>query len=227
MITISTCRRLTIALLLTCAAAFAQIQQAGKLQVPGQAGEAPLVRVDGRPFVDLEALTQMTGGSFHCDAETCVLSPSRLGDAASVDSNTDRSGFSRPFMAAAIEALASMRDWDNAVVLSIRYSFPLGASANSYRANAEERVRLAAVAVFTADDVRGLELLENQFNNVRAWSHQLIEAQKSLDTADLSMSGGAFQEDATFQGLVQCSRRLAEMLVSGSLQDAPECRGPA
>jgi len=217
-------RHLTCVILLSCAAAIAQTPHAERLEVKDHAGNVPMARVNGRRFVDLEELTKTAGGSLICDGNTCVLTLAKLAGGATADGKTAENGFSRPFMAAAIEALASMREWGSTVAFSVRNSYQLGASVNAYRENAEARVRLAAVRVSTDDDRRGMDLLQKELNSVQAWSEQLIAAQKSLNTGNLALSQEGFENDESYQGLVRCGHYLANMLGSGTFQAGNECQ---
>jgi len=216
--------RLMFVMLLSCAAAFAQTSNAERLQVKDHAGNVPVARVNGRRFVDLEALARTTNSSLICEGNSCVLTLARPASAPAPEAKPAENGFSRPFMAAAIEALASMREWGSTVAFSVRNSYQLGASVNAYRENAEAKVRLAGVKVANADDRRGMELLAKELDSVRAWSEQLIAQQKSLNTANLAMSQEGFESDETYQGLVRCGHYLADMLGAGAFQAGPECR---
>lgn len=220
---------LMLGLLLTCnATMLAQgPQETGKLQVRGYPGEAAVVRVNGRPFVDLQALAQITGSSvaFEGGRVVLVLPSAPSGEStASTNAQPVSSGFSRPFMGAGIEALASMREWGSTLVVAIRNGFPLGNAINPYRARAGEKVQLAAATASTADDRRGMELLRQEFNNVQAWSNKLVNARNTMSAANYTMSENALQEDPMFQGIVQCGQYLGQMFGSGSFQDAEACR---
>ncbi len=200
-------------------------QETGSLLVRGYPGEAAIVRVNGRAFVDLQALTQITGSSITFEGGRAVLSlPSVESHEPSESGQSFDSGFSRSFMAAGIEALASMREWGSTLVVTIRNGFPLGNAINPYRARAAEKVHLAAAAVSTDADRSGLELLRRELNNVQAWSDKLVKARNSMSAANLTMSENAMQEDPLFQSALQCGQYLAQMLASGSFQDAAACR---
>ncbi len=197
----------------------------GRLQVNGYSGEAAIVQVNGRSYVDLQALAQITGSSVAFQAGRVVLTlpgTPALGD----DSNSQaaNTGFSRSFMAAGIEALASMREWGSTLVVAIRNGFPLGNTINPYRARAAEKVQLAASATSTDDDRSGLELLRQEFSNVQAWSNKLVNARNSMSAANLTMSETALQEDPMFQNILRCGQHLGQMFGSGSFQDAGACR---
>jgi hypothetical protein len=219
-------RWLILGLLLTAnATIFAQApRETGKLQIKGYPGEAAIVRVNGRPFVDLEALVRITGGAVAFESGRAVLTlPPAETSGASPAGQPVNTGFSRPFMGAGIEAIASMREWGSTLVVAIRNGFPLGNAINPYRGRAADKVRLAAAAASTDDDRNGLELLRKELNDVQAWSDKLVNARNSMSAANFTMSETAMQEDPMFQGIVQCGQYLAQMLASGSFQEAGAC----
>ncbi len=222
-----TCQWLIAGLFLTISTAMlAQVvQDGGKLVVRGYEGEASIVRVDGRAFVDLQALAQITGSSMSFERGRFVLTlPSAETPAPSPTVEPVSSGFSRPFMVAGIEALASMREWGSTLVITIRNGFPVGNAINPYRARAAEKVQMAAAAATTEDDRSGLELLRQELTNVQAWSNKLVEARNSMSAANLAMSENALQQDPMFQSIVSCGQHLGQMFGSGSFQPAEECR---
>jgi len=93
---------LIVALPLLVGAAFAQKpQETGTLQVRGYPGEATVIRVNGRPFVDLEALMRITGSSVAFENGYTVLTLAPGENPASCTGSKTVSGFSHPFMAAA------------------------------------------------------------------------------------------------------------------------------
>ncbi len=153
-----------------------------------------------------------------------LILPSAETQGISGGGESSSTGFSRPFMAAGIEALASMREWGSTLAVTIRNGFPLGNAIRPYRARAAEKVQLASAAASTDDDRSGLELLRKELSNVQAWSDKLVTARNSMNAANLAMSENAMQEDPMFQSALQCGQYLAQMLASGSFQDAAACR---
>lgn len=222
-----TCKWLILGLLLTAdATILAQApQETGRLLVKGHPGEAAIVRINGRAFVDLQALAQITGSSVAFERGQVVLTlPSAETPGASASSQPVNTGFSRSFVGAGIEAIASMREWGSTLVVAIQNGFPLGNTINPYRARAADKVQLAAAAASTDDDRSGLELLRKEFSNVQAWSNKLVNARNSMNAANLTLSENALQEDPMFQSIVQCGQYLGQMFASGSFQDADVCR---
>ncbi len=195
------------------------------LLVRGYSGEVAIVRVNGRAFVDLQALVQVTGSSLALERGQAVLTlPSADTPAPSAAGQPVSAGFSRPFVGAAIEALASMREWGSTLAVTIRNGFPLGNAINPYPARAAEKVYLAAAAASTDDDRSGLDLLRSELAKVQAWSDKLVKARTSMSAANFAMSENVMQEDPMFQGALQCGQYLAQMLGGGSFQGPGACR---
>ncbi len=207
-------------LLATCSSA-QSAPQTHALVVRGYEGQAPVVTVEGRPFVDVQALAQITSGSmgFH-DGRIELTLPTASGGATDAASGQ---GFSRSFTTAAIETIASMREWGSTLVVAIQNSFPIGNSMNAYRGRALDRLRIASASASTEADRRGLELLQNEFDNVQAWSSKLVSAQKTMSAGNLSTSEDALKNDELFQKIVQCGQFLGPMLAGGTFQDDSSC----
>ena len=210
------------ALVLLGTSLFAQSgQQTNSLVVRGYEGQAPVVTVEGRHFVDVEALAQITSGSvgFHNGRLELTL-PAATGNAADPPSGQ---GFSRPFMTGAIETIASLREWGSTLVVAIQNGYPVGNAMNAYRGRAMDRLRIASASVSTDADRRGLELLQNEFNNVQAWSYKLVNAQRTMSAGDVSTSEEVLRNDEMYQKIVQCGQFLGPMLARGEFQDDPSC----
>ena len=117
-----------------------------------------------------------------------------------------------------------MREWASPLAYAIQNGYPITEQwVAGYRESAANGVRMATVAASTSDDRNALQLLSNEFESVREWSNKLVEARKSLNTANYSMSESALRDDPLSQKIVTCGHFLASMLGSGSYQDNPSC----
>ena len=218
-----------LGILLSSGIAFAQGQhQDFRLVIDGQTGHAGVVQIDGRPYVDLEALARLTNGSLTLKASRYVLTlPVSAANAPSTVSPPSQqvdSGLSRDLMKAGIEEIAVMREWASTLAYAIQNGSPVTQSwIASHRANAVQGLRLASVAATSEADRSAHELLTNEFAAVDEWSTRLLEARKSMSAANYALSGGALQDDPLSQKIVSCGRFLASMLASGSFQDDPSC----
>jgi len=217
------------AMLMLAVMALAQTQvQRETLSVQGYQGHATVMRSHGHVFVDVQDLARITKGSlsFEKDQIILTLAPSDATEPAR-DSAT-KSGFSPAFMRAAIEAMASIREWGGMLQVIVQNGYPVGKAMagntiRAYQARAADSVALAAAAVSTDDDHRGLELLRNEFNNVRAWAESFVEARNSLSAADLSTSENPLQDDQDAQKIIRCGQFLAQMFATGTFQDEAAC----
>jgi hypothetical protein len=203
-------------------------QKTETLVIDGQTGQAAVIQVEGRSYVDVEALAHMANWSVSFKPNQIVLNlqPNAAGTPPATASPTpaDDSNLSRDFMRAGIEAIAQMREWASPLAYAIQNGYPVTENwVAGYRDQAAHALSLASVAATTDADRRALQLLTNEFESVRQWSNQLVEARKSMNTAKYTMSASALRDDPLSQKIITCGRFLAPMLASGSIQDDPSC----
>jgi hypothetical protein len=208
--------------------AMAQSQRAREaLSVQGYQGQASVIRYQGRVFVDAQDLAQITNGSLSFEKNRIILTlPSPDGSSSSGDAHT--SGFSRSFIKAAIEAMASIREWGGTLQAVVQNGYPVGNTTAgntimAFQGRAADSVALASTAASTDSDYRGFELLKNEFNNVQDWADGYVKARSSLSAADLSMSESQLNNDYDAQKIIHCGQFLAQMFASGSYQDDAVC----
>lgn len=138
------------------------------------------------------------------------------------------SGFSHPFMRAAIEAMASIREWGGMLQVIVENGYPVGKATagntiRAYQGRAADSVALASAAASTDDDHRGLELLRNEFNHVQDWAESYVDARNSLRAADQSTSENPLKDDQEAQKIIHCGQFLAQMFGGGAFQDDAAC----
>ena len=216
------------AVLLMVAMAMAQSQREREaLSVQGYEGQASVIRYQGRVFVDAQALAQITNGSLSFEKNRIILTlPGPDGSSSSGDART--SGFSRPFTKAAIEAMASIREWGGTLQAVVQNGYPVGNTTAgntimAFQGRAADSVALASAAASTDSDYRGVELLKNEFNNVQTWADGYVKARASLSAAELSMSESQLNNDSEAQKIIHCGQFLAQMFASGNFQDDAAC----
>ena len=217
-----------VAVLLMVAMAMAQSQREREaLSVQGYQGQANVIRYQGHVFVDAQELAQITNGSLSFEKNRIILTlPGPDGSSSSGDAHT--SGFSHPFIKAAIEAMASIREWGGILMVTVQDGYPVGNTMAgntivAFQDRAADNVALASAAASTVADSRGLELLQNEFNNVQVWSDKFVEARKSMSAANLTVSEGALNNDEDAQKILRCGQFLAQMFASGTFQDDAVC----
>jgi hypothetical protein len=189
------------------------------LVVNGQAGKTSVVQMNGRSFVDVEALAQIANGTvaFKDNQITLTVPASAAYGTAGQQSPP---GFSKEFLSAAIESIAAVREWRTGIATAIQNSISVTDSwVSAFQRQASDSLRQASVAAVTATDRAALQLLTNEYNNMRTWSDQLIAARKTLQY----MSPDDMNSDPLFQQVLTCSHTLAAMVGSGQFQDDPSC----
>jgi len=216
------------AVLLMVAVAMAQSRRETEaLSVQGYQGQASVIRYQGHVFVDAQELAQITNGSLSFEKNKIILTlPAPDGSSSSDDAHT--SDFSRPFIKSAVEAMASIREWGGMLMVTVQDGYPVGNTMAgntivAFQDRAADNVALASAAASTASDSRGLELLQNEFNNVQAWSDKFVEARRSMSAANLTVSEGALKNDEGAQKILRCGQFLAQMFASGTFQDDAVC----
>ena len=217
------------AILMSAVTAWAQTQgQRETFSVQGYEGQATVIRNRGRLFVDVKDLARITKGSLSFEEDRIILTvaPSDISE-PSRDSAT-KLGFSLAFMRAAIEAMASIREWGGMMQVIVQNGYPVGKAMagntiRAYQGRAADTVALASAAASTDDDHRGLELLRNEFNNVQAWAERFVDARNALSAADLSTSENPLKDDQDAQKIIGCGQFLAQMFPGGTFQDDAAC----
>ncbi|PYT40488.1 MAG: hypothetical protein DMG45_16835 [Acidobacteria bacterium] len=208
-----------LAMLFVSGITLAQKQQS--VVINGKAGQASVLQIDGRAYVDLETLARIANGSLSFKANRIVLT---LPTPTLPTDPGDDSGLSKDFMKAGIEEIASLREWASPLANAIQNGYPVTEYwVANYREPAVHGLRLASVAATTDADRSALQLLTNEFEAVRQWSNNLVEAHKSMGAAQYAISTSALRDDPLSQKIVTCGRFLAQMLASGSFQDDSTC----
>jgi hypothetical protein len=211
------------------AIAAAQSQSAStSLSVEGYPGEATVVRVQGRMFVDVQDLARITDGSLSFEKNSIILTLHHPDAVKYAGENNLKSGFSRDFRRAAIEAMASIREWGGTLMVIVQTGYPVeraiaGNTIEAHQSRAGEAVAMAATVASTDDDNRGLELLKNEFNHVQDWSDRFIKARSSLNAANLTMSESPLTRDDEAQKTIRCGQFLAQLFAGNTFQDDSSC----
>lgn len=217
-------------LLITGTMMMAQTQrQTLTLSVQGYAGDVPLVQLQGRSLVEVQDLARITNGSLSFDRNRIILTPLDCNAAKKAGDDSAKPGFSRSFMRAAIEAMASIREWGGMLMITVQNGYPVGNTmagntVMAYEGRAADNIALASSAASTDSDNRGLELLRNEFNNVQQWADSYVKARSSMSAANLSTSERPLKDDPDVQKLLHCGQFLAQMFAGSTFQDDAACR---
>ena len=199
-----------------------------KLSVQGYQGQTTVIRDRGHVFVDVEELARITKGSLSFEADRIIFRLPLSDASESTRDTAEKSGFSPAFMRAAIEAMASIREWGGMLQVIVENGYPVeramaGNTIRAYQGRAADRLALASAAASTDDDHRGLELLRNEFNSLQAWAGRFVEARNSLNAANLSTSENPLKDDEDAQKIIRCGQFLPQMFAGGTFEDDASC----
>jgi hypothetical protein len=199
--------------------------QTRTLVINGHSGQVTIYHVQGKSFIDLETLVRTANGTVSFKGDEIILTLPAAGATSAQASPPQSEGMTKGFMSAAVQNLASIKDWQTTMAYAIQRGVPGdGSRLVILHDRAAEGLRLAKVQAHTASDENALQLLTNHFNQVDSWKRRLVDARKSMSTANYSASADALQNDPEYQKIVSCYQFLATMLPSGEYQDNPACR---
>ena len=213
------------AVVLFSGVALAQSEQLKRtLVVNGQSGDATIVQVNGRSYIDLETLARIANGSLTFQGTQIVLTiPSSSAEATAAtaaDRQAADSGLSTDFMRTAIQDLATIKEWYSTLAYAIQRGVPGdGSRLFIYRDKAAQGLKLARASAVNNADKSAVQLLTAHFNDVQKWTDMLVESRKTLGTANYSLSASALNDDALYQRINRCSQFLGTMLPGGKFED--------
>jgi hypothetical protein len=216
------CRLALVVLLAASMAGVAQTPAAGgTLAVAGHAGQVPVVKINGKTYVDVESLARLTGGSlsFQTNQTTLTLPSPPAPPPAPVPAAPKR-GFSVEFLKAGIEEMSVIREWRIAIVDAVQTNSPISDDwVSGYRRTADNKLQLATAAVSTESDRQALAMLQNEYNNMKQMSDEFLGMRKNMNY----ISPDSFDNNPLDQKILACSRALGAMAASGEVQDDISC----
>jgi hypothetical protein len=194
-------------------------QSSSSLTIPGQSGSARVVQVNGRNYVEVEGLARISNSSLSFNGSQIIL----VLPGTSANIPTSSTGFSKEFLAAAIEALAQIREWHAGVRNAIERGTPVTSDwLTPYRTQAQQAVRLTAVAVNTSADKSAMPALSSEFETMAKLSDkyvQIFESRTNIRT-------DALANDTLEQKVRNCGRALASIASSNQFVDDGSCFVP-
>ena len=224
-----------------------------KILVVNGKNAGPVIRqIDGRSYVDIETLAQVTNGAVTIErhrivvtipasgsGSTAIAAPVSAAPANSApdDAGADDAGaapasaapaqppqgLTRDFASAAIAALAEMREMRGAVRAMITYGLAVSDTwAQDDQGRVMTAIRQAEVAATSEDDLHALQLLENEADKLVSWEDSVFASRRALNGAT-TVDPNALQNDPALAKIRGCGQFLNAMLVSGVFADNPSC----
>jgi hypothetical protein len=174
-----------------------------------------VIQTDGKFWVDVEALANLTNSSLSFSGSQIILMPH-----SAPASQPESHGFSKAFLNAGIEAMSEIREWRSALQSAIQYGFPPnGDWVTRYRDAAMKSVRLASVAASTDSDRNGSQLLSKELDHMQQLSDKMLLTRKNMTY----IAPDALANDPLDQKIIACAHALAAMAASGQFHDDGSC----
>src|SRR5208337_8190 len=174
------------------------------LVVSGYAGNIPVAQINGKNYVEVEALSQLVNGSLSFQGDQVTLS--LTGNQAS--NTEEKVGLSTDFLRAGIEEMSTIREWHSALATAIENQFPVTPELLSpYEIEASKNLRLAQVAATTDADRKVAQLITNEFQKMK----QLSDSYLAKRAAATYINADALTNDTLNQSLITCGKALAAM----------------
>jgi hypothetical protein len=195
-------------------------QQLSSLIISGQSGQAKVIQVEGRNYVEVEGLARISNGTTSVNGDRIVLTlPPATTTAVANAASPAR--FSKEFLVTAIEAISQVREWHAMLKNAIERGYPISEEwIDPLRRQAQQNVKLAAVNASTATDKKLLPFLTNAFNNVNTLSEEYVKMTKNMEY----IAANSLTTHPAEQKLLACGHSLASMAASNQFTDDASCR---
>ncbi|HEY4740688.1 MAG TPA: hypothetical protein VIH76_08855 [Candidatus Acidoferrales bacterium] len=198
-------------------------QQNLTLIVNGRLGGVPIVKMNGRSYVELEDLARAGNGTLGFKGNQVILTlpaPASSTAAAPAASAAANQGFSKEFLRAGIEEMAAIREWRSVLTNAVQRGYPVTDEwLSGYRTQASKNLTLTSVAASTDSDRDAFRLLTSEFDNMQALSDKILGLSKSM----VYIAPDALSNDPLDQRILNCAHSLGAMAASGQFQDDGSC----
>ena len=202
-------------------------QQGTVLVLSGYTETVPVMQVNGKNYVNVEALARATNGSMSFNGNQIVLTLPAAGSGGGAAASqqaapaaSQNAGFSKEFLTAAIEEMSTLREWHSALASAIANGFPVtGELVGPYQAQAVTNLRLMQVAVSTQSDQGAAQLISNAYQKMKQLSDKYVAKRANLEF----VGPNALKNDPLDQSLIACGTSLRSMAGSGQFVDDGTC----
>lgn len=191
------------------------------LLVEGQPGQARVIQVQGKNYVEVEGLARITGGSMRFVGNQIVLTLPGSGDTPSQAASAPSVGLSKPFVSAGIETMREILEWHAALKTGIERGYPLSdVWFGNYRRQIQSSLKQTESVASTDTDQKALPLLTNEFNNMNTLTDKYLRITASRDY----LAPDSLNSDPLDQKLLTCWQSLASMASSNQFVDDGSCQ---
>lgn len=191
------------------------------LTVNGSAQRVPVKQMNGKNYVDVEALARAANGSLSFNGNQMMLTLPATGQSSlSSGSSSDQETLSPEFARAAIEAMSSLREWHSALASAIENGYPITQEGLvRFQGQATTNLRLAQAAAKTDADQKGAQVLEDAYHKMNNLSEKYVAMRANMNY----VAPEALNNDPANQTLVACGKALVAMVSNRQFTDVPAC----
>jgi hypothetical protein len=191
--------------------------------VDGYSGSVPVKQMNGKNYVEVEAVARVVNGSLSFKGNQIVLKLSSAGksDVAASPSPTVPAGLSKEFLRAGNEAMSVIRDWHSTLVSSFENQSGITQDELAgYQSEAMTSLQAEQAAVTTDADQKVAQLLANQYQQMKDLSDKYQAKRVNMSYIE----PGALKNDSLDQNIAACGKLLREIMASGQFAEEPICR---
>jgi hypothetical protein len=198
-------------------------QETSALLIEGQQGQAKVIQVQGKNYVEVNEFARITGGSLRFVGNQIVLSlPGSDTQAQAAQSEPQpAAGLSKPFLTGGIETMREILEWHAALKNGIERGYPLSDTwFGNYRRQIRSSLAQTQAAANTDLDQKAFPLLANEFNTMNALTDKYLKIAGSRDY----LAPNSLDSDPLNQKLLACWQSLASMASSNQFVDDGSCQ---
>jgi hypothetical protein len=210
---------LSTLLMLPVEAAAQTPQKSTLFAVAGHPGTAQILQINGKSYVEIEALARLTQGSLSFNANQTTLTLLSA-DAEAPAATPKKAGFSTAFVQAGIEDMSFIREWRIAIVNAVQKNTPLPEEwISAHHRLAIKNLALASASASTDDDRSAYPLLSAELDNMQ----KLSETYLDLRNQSAFISPDTFNNTPLEEQILNCAKGFVSMTESHEFQDQPAC----
>lgn len=198
-------------------------QEKLSILIAGPQGQAKLIQVEGKDFVEVDELARITGGSLRFTRTQIILTLPGNGDRSSqaADSVPAQSGgLSKPFLTSGIETMREILEWHAALKTAIERGYPLSEEwLGNFRRQIQSSLKHTEAAASTDMDQQAYPLLVNEFNNMEALTDRYLKITASRDY----LAPDSLSNDPLEQKVLTCWHSMESMASSNQFVEDGAC----
>lgn len=196
-------------------------QETSALLIEGRQGQAKVIQVQGKNYVEVDEFVRITGGSLRFVGKQIILSLSgNDAQAQAPDSAQPAAGLSKPFLTGGIETMREILEWHAALKNAIERGYPLSDTwLGNYRRQIRSSLAQTQAAASKDLDQQAFLLLTNEFNTMNDLTDKYLKIAVSRDY----LAPNSLDSDPLNQKLMTCWQSLASMASSNQFVDDGSC----